>query len=246
MALLSVPLANEAAPSVPLLENPIVLMVCVALGISSILAMGSVVFGWGWKAKYYGISFLCFASVSFLAIVPCLAVVVYGSAPYWVRLTIILIYGITHFLWCRKFAVLYKNVFDDEVLRTRIYEEESDAVYYIRGGDEFIIEKYYKFSQIPRDRYFILFIVIALLMIPVMGAVRAFMGAPFVHIFLLVAMLPVSWMSIGFAVRGFLIFYMYPARIKRATGKDVYVDLLSKHRPFGKRSRGGSGGMRSL
>ena len=119
-----------------------------------------------------------------------------------------------------------------------MYEEESDAVYYIRSGDEFLIDKYYKFSQMPRDRYFALFIVIALLMTPVMDAVCAFVGAPFVHIFLLVAMLPVSWMSFGFATRGFLIFYFYPTKIKRKTGKDVYVDLVSKHRPIGKRSRG--------
>ena len=73
-------------------------------------------------------------------------------------------------------------------------------------------------------------------MVPIMNEISAFIGIPFVHIFLLVAMLPVSCMSIGLSVRGYLIFYLYPAQIKRATGKEVYVDLVSKHRPLGKRS----------
>jgi hypothetical protein len=89
-------------------------------------------------------------------------------------------------------------------LRSAVYEEESDAIYYMRRGDEFILNKYYKFSQVPRDRYFVLFMLVALLMTSMMRAVSAFVGAPFVHVFLLVAMLPVSWMSIGFAVRGSL------------------------------------------
>jgi hypothetical protein len=230
LTLLSVPLADGAAPNIPLAENPIAVLIFLILGVSSILTLASLIFRWGWNAKYYGISFLSFASVSYLGIVPCLAAVLYGTAPYWTRILIILVYGTSIFFWCRKFTVLYANTFNDELLRSAIYEEESDAVYYMRRGDEFLLEKHFKFSQMPRDRYFLLFIAIALLMIPVMSHVRGFIGIPFVHTFLLIAMLPVSWMSIGFAVRGYLIFYMYPAKIKKSTGKEVYVDLASTPR----------------
>lgn len=239
MVLLGIPLASEAAPDLPFVANPILLLLCIGLGISLILAAVSAVFRLGWNAKYYGVSFLCFASVSFLAIVPCMAVLLYGNAPYWAKGVLILIYVVSHFFWCRKLTILYKNVFEDEILRAAMYEEESDAVYYMRLADEFILSKYYRFSQMPRDRYFVISIVVALLMIPAMHDVSAFIGVPFVHIFLLIAMLPVSWMSIGFAVRGFLLFYMYPARIKKATGKDVYVDLVSKHRLVRKRTKSG-------
>jgi hypothetical protein len=124
--------------------------------------------------------------------------------------------------------VLYAEVFNDDMLRLAIYEEELDAVYYMRRGDELLLKKHYKFSQMPRDRYFLFFMVLGVSVIPAMGQVRSYIGIPFVHTFLLITMLPVSWMSIGFAVRGFLIFYLYPAKIKNATGKDVYVDLASK------------------
>lgn len=235
LTLLSAPLAYGGAPNIPFFKNLIVLLLSVFLAISSILALVSAIFRWGWKARYYGFSFLCAVGISFLGIVPFLVAVLYGRVPYWAKLTIILIYGVSHYLWCRKFTRLYKNIFNDENLRSTVYEEEGDAIYYMRRGDEFLLDKHYKFSQTPRDRYFVIFIVIALLMTPMMQAISAFIGIPFVHIFLLVAMLPVSWMGIGFAVRGFLIFYMYPSKIKRATGKDVFVDLASKHRPLGKR-----------
>lgn len=232
--LISVPLAYGAAPSIPLAENALVLLMGGVLALSSILAFLSVVFRWGWKAKYYGVFSLAVAGISFMGIVPCLAALLYGGAPYWVRVGIILFYIISHFFWCRKFFVLYRNVFNDTSLRSVVFEEEEDAVYYMRRGDNFLLEKHFKFSQTPRDRDFLLYMALALLMIPIMDIARTFLGLPFVHIFLIVAMLPVSWMSIGLAFRVYLIFYFYPARIKKATGKDVYVDLASKHRPLSK------------
>lgn len=228
LTLVSVPLADGAAPNTPILKNPIVISISFILAVSSMLTLSSLLFRWGWKAKCYGISFLFFASVSYLGIVPCLAVVLYSTGPYWVRVFVILTYGISIFFWCRKFSVIYAEVFDDDILRAAIYEEESDAVYYMRRGDELLLKKHYKFSQMPRDRYFLLFIILGVFVIPIMSQVRAYIGIPSVHTFLLIAMLPASWMSIGFAVRGFLIFYLYPAKIKKATGKDVYVDLASK------------------
>ena len=236
LAVISAPLACGAAPKIPLTENPIVLFTGLILAISVTFAIISAIFQWGWKAKYYGVSSLGVAGISFLAVVPVLVLVLYSRAPYWVRGIIFLIYGVSHLFWCRKFVVLYGSVFANKTLRAVVYEEEADAVYYMRRGDDYLLDKYCKFSQTPRDLYFALFILIALLMIPIMRPVCEFIGLPFVHIFLLVAMLPVSWMSIGLAVRAYLIFYLYPARIRKATGKEVYVDLVSKHRSLGRPS----------
>lgn len=237
MGLLSIPLAFGVSPNAPLATNPLVILSWATVGVSLILGVVPPLFGWGWKAKYYGVSFLSFACVSFMAIMPCAAVVLYGRAPFWIKAIIILSYGGSHVWWCSKFVNIYKEVFRDDQLRATLYEEEPDAVYYVRRADEFILNKYCKFSQMPRDRHFLLFMGLAFAMIPFMRTVCMLVGAPFVHVFLLVAMLPVSWMSIGFSVRGFLVFYLYPARIKKATGKNVYVDLVSKHRSIGKRRR---------
>lgn len=237
MSSLGFPLAYGVAPNVPAVKNPIVLLVFAGMGSSIILAMGASFLRFGWRAEFYGMSFLCFASVSFLGVVPVFAVVLYGGAPYSVKAIIILIYGATHWLWCRRFLILYEQVFGDEDLRRVVYEEDADAIYCIRAGEKFILNKYYKFSQMPRDRYFAGSVCVGILMIPIMKPVCAFIGAPFVHIFLIITALPISCMSLGCALRGFLIFYLYPAKLKRTTGKNVYVDLISKHRPLGKRLR---------
>lgn len=232
--LISVPLAYGAAPNVPLAENALVLLMGGVLALASILAFLSLIFRWGWKAKYYGVFSLAVTGISFMAIVPFLAALLYGKSPYWARLSIALFYAISHVLWCRKFLMVYKKVYTDESLRNVIFEEEQDAVYYMRQGDNFLIQKYFKFSQMPRDRDFLLYMALAFMMIPFMGIARAFLGVPFIHIFLIVAMLPVSWMSIGLAFRAYLVFYFYPAQIKKVTGKEVYVDLASKHRSLNK------------
>ena len=63
---------------------------------------------------------------------------------------------------------------------------------------------------------------------PIMDVAKTLTGLPFAHVFLVVAMLPVSWMGVGLAFRGFLICYFYLARLTSATGKVVYVDLIRK------------------
>lgn len=231
LALLNIPLAYGAAPNVRLIENPIVLLVGVVFFISAILALVSSVFRWGWKAYYYGVALLCLGSISFLALVPFLAMILYSTAPYWIKIFVATFYGVSHFIWCRRFVKMYERIFRDKTLRSLVYNEDAEAIYYMRRGDEFVLDKHCKFSQIPQDKYFGLFVALALLMVPAMDAICAFIGLPFVHIFLLVAMLPVSWMSVGLAVRAYLIFYLYPFRMKRDTGKEVYVDLVGKYRP---------------
>lgn len=234
LGLVSLPLASGAAPDVPFMENPVAQLLFFVVGTSLAIALMASVLKWDWKAKYYGLTLLSGISISLFAIVPLLALMVYGRAPLWLKALILMVYVISHFLWCRKFFVLYQDIFANEILRAVVYEEEADAVYYSRRGDQFLLGKYYKFSQMPRDRYFAIFILLGLALMPMMSNVSAIMGIPFAHVFLLVSMLPVSWMSFGFAARGYLVCYFYPAKIKNATGKEVYVDVAGAHRPLDK------------
>lgn len=236
IAMLTIPLAYGAAPKVKFVDNPLVLLLLVISIISLLLMPTPAIFRWGWQARHYGFSILCSASISLLAIVPFLAVIFYGEAPLGLKLFVLLFYVATHYLWCRNFARIYKDIFEDADLRSIIYQEESDAVYYMRRGDEFLLEKFYKFSQMPRDRYIAISIGLAIFMMPITRYVTMLMGVPFVHVFLLVAMVPISCMGCGIAFRGFLIFYFYPAKIKKVTGKDVYVDIVGKHKPLRKHS----------
>lgn len=223
---ISLPLAYGAAPEVPLLKNPVAQVLFAVLVISLFLAVTSLILRWDWKVKYYGVSLLFGASISLFAVVPLLVLMIYGSTPLWLKIVVLFFYVLSHALWCRKFFILYGDAFNNTALRKIIYEEDSEAVYYLRRGDQFLLDRYYKFSQMPRDRYFVVFIVLALGLMPMIDSIRTYTGIPFTHVFLLVAMLPVSWMSFGFAIRGYLVCYLFPTRIKIATGKEVYVDVF--------------------
>lgn len=229
LGLISLPLAYGAVPYIPLADNHVAQLLFLVSGGSIVLALVSLVCQWDWKIQYYGLSLLFGSSISIFAIVPLLVLMTYGTAPTLAKTFVFWFYVGSHVSWCRKFAVLYKDVFDNELLRKIMYQEEADAVYYLRRGDQYLLDKYYEFTQIPRAWIFAVFTALALALVPVMGEVRAFTGIPFAHVFLLVGMLPVSWMSFGFAVRGFLVCYFYPAKIRTATGKDVYVDIVGKH-----------------
>lgn len=231
LILLSLPLAYGAAPAVPFSKNLIVLFLVSIFVISLILALMAFILNWGWETSYYGASLLCLGCISFLAIVPCLALMLYSNAAYWIKIFVLCIYIASHVLWCRRFTKIYRRIFNNVEMRSMIYVEDSEAVYYMRNVDDFLLERKCKFEQMPPARYFVLFMALALALIPVMDTVGGVTNLPFVHIFLIVAMLPVSWMSIGLAARAYLTFYFYPARIRRERGKEVYVDLVSNASP---------------
>lgn len=226
LACICIPLAYGPVPDVPLLQNPIVLLLIFMVAGSIVLFVIPSMSKWGWKTQYFGFTSLCIGSCSFLTIVPCLVLFLYGKGSYSLNLFVLMFYIITHVLWCRRFFVIYGHLYANEELRGIVYQEESDAVYYLQRGDKYLLENLYKFAQIPRGPYFVIFMLIAFFMIPVMDEIKHLLEIPFAHIFLIIGMLPLSWMCIGLAVRGYLIFYWYPAKVKKSTGKDVYVDLV--------------------
>lgn len=229
LALICLPLADGAAPNITFLNNKVVQLLFIVMVASFMLSAISIFFRWGWKIEYFGSSMICIASVSLFAIVPLLSLMIYGTSSTWFKGGVLLIYIASHIWWGRKFFVIYREIFNDASRRQIIYEEEPDAIYYNRNGDSYLLEKNYKFSQIPPDRYFVIFLVLAFMLLPIISTAKAFAGLPFAHVFLLVAMLPVSWMSIGVAFRGFLVCYFYPAKLRNFTGKNIYVDLIYKH-----------------
>lgn len=225
VGLICVPLALGGDQDTSLSKNMIAHFLLLVVGISLLLSIVSFIFRWGWKAKFFGFSMLFIGSISLLAVIPLLTILVFGILPGWIDALLVFVYIVTHIWWCRKFVVLYKNIFDDLKMRAILYEEDVDAVYYKRKGDKLLLEKFFNFTQMPSDKNFLAFIALGLGLIPFAGQVKLITGMPFAHVFLTVAMLPVSWMSVGLAVRGFLVCYYYPAKMKAITGKDVYVDL---------------------
>jgi hypothetical protein len=228
----SLALANGAAPAIPFRENPILLFLSTLIAAACAMLWVPRVFKWNWETKYFGASLFHIGSIALLCVVPCLCLVLYSRLPITARISVLLIYLGIHVGWCRRFVVFYRKVDADTNLRGGLYQEEYDAVYYMQRADKQLLE--HKFKELPKDGYFALFLALSFLLVPIMDAVSAIVGLPFVHIFLLIGMLPVSLMGFGFATRGWLVFYCYPMQIRKATGKRVYVDMTGKP-DFGQR-----------
>ena len=214
------------------MDNPIARVLFVVSIISVVLLIIPSIFNWDWKARYFGCTALCIAGFCFLTIIPCFVLLLYGKAPHYVSIAILVVYVATHFLWCKKFIDIYGHIYVHEELRKIVYYEDMDAVYYLQRGDRFLLDEFYKFSQTPHSRYFVVFMALGFSLVPAMEHATEFTGLPFAHIFLIVGGLPFSWMCLGLAVRGYLIFYHIPAKLKKSTGKDVYVDLVSSNVPL--------------
>lgn len=223
----SATLAIGAAPGIPFQQNPAFLLSATVVMAALGMAFLSLVCKWGWQAKWFGASLLNVGSLSLLFFVPCLCLLMYSKQPAYVG-TILLAAAIAaHVWWCSRFLRLYRHILHDNGAAALLYQEEPDAVYYMQSVDKHLLDKRFRFQQIPRQRYFVLCLVLAFMLVPAIGAITALIGLPFVHIFLLVGSLPMSLMAAGLCTRAWLVFIHYPALIRRRTSKRVYVDLSS-------------------
>lgn len=162
-----------------------------------------------------------------MGIVPWFGIVFFSSLPSAARVLLFASYTTSVFWWCRRFVIHYRFVFANGELRNGIYQEETDAIYYLQQKDKILLEKKRKVEQFPSSFFFIFFMACAFLTIPFAAKLSTWVGTSFILIFLTIATLPIVLMCSGLAVRGYLVFYYYPWRLKRQTGKDVYVIMGS-------------------
>lgn len=226
-ATLGITLANSAAPATPLFKNPIILLNCLVLITASILVFLPRLNNWGWNTKHFGVSLFNISSITLICLTPCLCIVFYSTLSAPIRILIFITCVAAHVIWCRRFIKIYKKVSGDSSIVSIIYEEEHDAIYYMQKIDKYILDKKYKFIQIPKGRYFIASNIFSFILLGFISLVKTTVGVPFIHVFLLINSLPISIMAAGLATKSWLVFYYYPSIIKRNTSKDIYVDMSS-------------------
>lgn len=221
-------LATGAAPEKPTHENYLALL---GLGIASIAALSLPIpylFRWNWETKYFGAGIFSLSSGSIIGLYPILCIAQYSSLPALARLVLVLLEGILIVRWCLRFSDAYKIIYHDKNLFNCIYTEELSAVYYSQQADKKIAGKILKFSVFPEPKYFIAAGLLAFSLIPFATPASQFIGIPFTHIFLAVFATPLNLMFLGLSMKGWLVFYLYPKKIKNETNKPVYVDISSQ------------------
>jgi MFS family permease len=210
-------------------ENNYLAILGVGMVIFSVLFLPiPIIFKWDWKSVYFGWSIYSVGSFAGMGLFPLLSILIYGALSFSVNMALLLFNILLIFWWCGRFVSVYKKIYKNEIYRNSVYVEEVDAFYYLQKVDASILEKKLKFKQFPSAIYVIISFFLALMLIPFMADVRNIVGAPFPLIFVSVMFIPINLMCLGLATRGFLIYYYYPRKIKLETGKDVYVDMVSK------------------
>lgn len=225
-------LASGAAPNIPTVDNTVAGFSVGLVLLSLLFAPVPWVFKWGWHSRYFGAVAPLLGSAALSALIPLFCIAFYGRLPFWVSGCLIFLEVGLIVWWCRRFVVFYRRIFADNRLFRSIYEEEDDAVYYLQRVDKWAMDKF-KFAQMPSSSMLLVPMILAFLLAPFMNSVTRFTGVPFTHVFLSIAGIPIVLLCLGLATRGYLIFYYYPAKIKRATGKDVYIDMASWPENFG-------------
>ncbi len=221
----SLAFANGAAPGLGISSNPLSILAFLVLTVGLALLIIPPVFKWDWRSRYFGVSLAVLGFLMLLGLVPCLSIVLYSKLSLPLRLAILIFYFGIHVFWARRFVKFYNQVEVDPKLWGMLYQEDSDAVYYVQKADVYLIEKKFKFNQFPSAVFFVVAMLMGAALLPFMSMVTTAVGLPFPHIFLTIAALPVSLMGMGFAVRAWLVFFHFPAKTLRLTGKRTYVDM---------------------
>jgi len=214
-------LAADAAPDVPTSDNPVSLFSFVILVAGIALLVSPTLCKWDWKARYFGAGLASLSSNSLMTLGPFLCIVLYSKLPGIVRLALSAIYLTTHLLWGRRFVEFYRMIEHDPELLAMLYHEEDDAVYYIQKADRYLFEKKHKLEQFPPSWLFVACMLTGVAFTPFMSIITRVVGLPFTHIFLTVAAHPISLLGLGFLVRGWIIFFYFPTKFKRASGKET-------------------------
>lgn len=231
-SLVGVGFAAGAAPDLAVLHNPVVLF-CLAICIAS-CAMLIIprVMRWDWRAGYFGFSLLYILSISLIGGIPWLCLLVFSSAALWLRSLLFALHALTLLWWASRYVAVYAKVFASDELRPNVYLEEDDCIYYLQKGDRMVLDKVFKFKEFPPTLFIVATLAAACASMLYAGDLVAFFGLPYAHIFLAIFAVSVNMIGVGFAARGWLVFYKYPRLLRRQTGKQVYVDMASK--PAGK------------
>lgn len=227
MGLLAWALASGAAPISPSQENYFerfgISVTCLA-----ILAYPlSFAIKWNWDSRYFGAAIIPFSTTLILGVFPLVCIFRYGNLSIATCALILILELKVNFEWCWRIIKTYNKIYRSHVFFKLIYFEKPEAFYYLQQEDVLLTQKRFKRDFSPSPKYFILPLLLAIILLPFAKSVCVFIGVPFVHIFLAIVGIPLNLLFLGVCIKSWLVFYYYPKKIWKKTGKRVYIDMSS-------------------
>jgi hypothetical protein len=218
-------IADGAAPGLALRDNHLEIFGLFMVAYAIIAFPIPYIFRWNWETKYFGAGIFHMASGSIMGIVPVLCILQHSTLPILVRLIFALLEGISIIWWCYRFVKVFRIIYENKGLFNYLYKEESTAIYYSQMADRKIFEKILKFNQFPKSRYFAASLLAISAIMPFASSVSKFFGLPFTHVVLAIGATPLNMVFLGFSTKMWLVYYYYPMKIRKETGKPIYVDM---------------------
>lgn len=202
-----------------------------ALSLVAIIALPlPYIFRWDWEVKYFGAATFAFASGALIGLFPIACIICYAAVEFWWKVTIVVFEIFLNIWWCSRFVSVYRKIHSCNEYCDAIYEEDSDAIYYVRQVESRILKSKLKFDEVPRDKFFLISTAAAFMLVPFAASVSKLFGIPFIHVFIAVLATPINLLFLGLGMKGVLAFYIYPSRLRRLKNKRIYIDMSSAAR----------------
>lgn len=209
-------------------SNPMVLfgvglaLYCNVVGLSMLLGR------WKWTAMQSGLLMVgCLPALYYAFSGASLVdILLYGSAPFEIKtLVFVFSFGWNSY-WVFVSVCGCRAIWADESLRQSVWINYKNAVVYRRSGAKAAMDK----VGIKIHPNNLTMVLVFLLIIPIIwwrNELSGLFGVPLVHV---IGILGQSVMVIGWiaAALAFMLMIYYPLKIKRATGKPVLFDMMTR------------------
>ncbi|MDW5415433.1 hypothetical protein R6242_02475 [Iodobacter sp. CM08] len=175
--------------------------------------------------KWGGSTTICLFSVSYLVTNSVINPYIFNSMPWHFQLLGLFI-GIGANLWWTAYtAKSIHNIFYNPALAAILYKEEDNQFIYKNGIQQIIIENKLKRHYLPNPIVWVILIPLQPLSFFIHKIIINNLGINYFTVFISALALPLSLMFNGLIVTTVLVYFYYPLKLRKLTGKYVGIEF---------------------
>lgn len=224
-------MAADVSSRVPARENMLVWIGllhatgCIAVAASLVVAK------WSWRAEQHGLLAFVMMGFAYFMLSSYLGIVIFSPAHPTFRALMLVILLAYHGWWISRVVRWYGRAWHDDSLRNLIYVERSDHIVYLREGERNVRERL-GVQFFPSNWTLVSTFLLGLGTYFARDNLTRYFDASWVPIAFAIWGLSLSVFVTTMVTSSVMTCFVFPSRLRRQTGKHVYVDLLSPCRPL--------------
>lgn len=216
-------------------DDPAMQFAAGMVGAGIVMLALAFVYRWTWQTRHIGVAFLNLLVLSSTSLVPALWISIDSglSAPWRALLAQVVVAA--HLLYGRRTLQDCRKIAADDTLFGLLYQEDEEAVYFLRKVQARFREQLFQEKKVARSRLDIGLSAAAVALAVVLATLADIQDLPAVPILGAIGCLPLSVWILCVVLRGWMFHVWYPLQIRRRTGKHVYLDQGTWPRDYGER-----------